>query len=119
MNSDASDMPQDVSPFLKDWPKEAEKQEPQHLPRVCEERGFLYRDPVTGIRAKLMSVRYSPRCDGCGRKIPEHAQALGVSPKEERNKSGRWVFGCLECAQNSTFESTRAQSNLFPKREEG
>jgi hypothetical protein len=120
------DVAQDVSPFLKNRPEEveaqaeeAEEQDPlRDLPRVCEERGKLYRHPATGARARLMRVKWSQRCEKCGEAIPKNAQALGISKDEEGNKSGRWVFGCMECAENSTFEAT-AQPGFFSKREEG
>jgi len=115
---DTSDVAADVNPFLKNKAEEASDSQ-EHLPRVCEERGLLYRDTKTGVRARLMTVRYSPRCNGCDRIIPEGAQALGIRPDAEGNKHKKWVFGCLECANASTYESLRVQGGLFPEREEG
>src|SRR5947208_1793125 len=108
----------DPSPFLK---VRDEKAANRHLPRVCEERGFLYRDRVTGTRARLMTARYEPRCSGpCRKKIEPGAMALGVGPDEKGNDVGRWVFCCLECAEESTFEAVGQQPrDIFPKREEG
>jgi hypothetical protein len=121
MDTNARYDAQDPSPFLKvrKQKEEAAAASQGDLAQVCEERGFLYRDPVKGITAKLMTVHYSPRCNECGKTIPNGSQALGVRPDAEGNRLKRWVFGCLECANASRFESARDLGGLFPKREEG
>jgi hypothetical protein len=53
-----------------------------------------------------MTTRYRSVCNGCGKPIPKNVPVLGISPDEEGNKSGKWVFGCMNCAQVSGYEVT-------------
>jgi hypothetical protein len=112
-NTNARDVTQDVSPFLKNRAEKAADSQ-EHLPRVCEERGTLYRDRKTGVRARLMAARYESRCSGpCRKKIEPGAQVLGVGPDEQGNDVGRWVVACLECANESAFEAVGQQPREF------
>jgi hypothetical protein len=105
-----------VQEFLENRPNESaeEREHRKNLPRVCEERGNIYRDKETGMRARLMTAKYSPTCNGCGKTIEENAQVLGISPKEKGNKLGQWLFGCMECAENSAFVAV-GQRNPFTR----
>jgi hypothetical protein len=102
---------QDMSPYMLNRDKESA---PDQLPRVCEERGDIYRNSETGASARLMRVRYPTLCNGCDKRIPKNELALGVSRDEEANKSGVWLFGCMECAQVSGYEAT-TKPGLFKR----
>jgi hypothetical protein len=54
--------------------------------------------------ASVFPLDHGGRCTGCRRSIARGEDALGVSPKQRKNKSGKWLFYCKGCISNTVFE---------------